>query len=300
LQPTLEKEDFYKYYGVQASLYYVELDKIKLVNTHIERFINNNVLDADSVLLNHPDISVYTDKTQEGLFKSKIGSFPHQALLKSNSTLRIKNIIANNASVTYTEKSKITQEEGALKINGVNFLIKNATNDPLTIRQNNICTVQADGKILGSSPISASFRFYLDSSNGRFDVQGVVKNVTAAQLNPLSVPLSNTQIPSLNIRQLNFKVTGEDYTAWADVEVKYKDLSVILRKQDKETGNTVTRKFITKLLNKYIIRTDNPGADGIEKKALHVQYSRLTTQSFFGLVWRSVFAGMQNIMMKTG
>ena len=300
LQPTLKKAEFYKYYGVQASLYYVELNKIRFINTHIDHFIKNNIIDADTVLLQQPKFSVYLDKTQERLFKSKIGSFPHQKLLQSQSTIRIKNIIVKNASVEYTEKNAGTGQEGTLGLQGLNIAVKNATNDSDWIRQNSICTVRANGKILGNSPITASFKFYLDSTNGRFDAEGSIRNVAAAQLNNLSVPLANTQIPSLDLHSLNFKVHAEDFTAWANVKMRYNNLSVVLRKTDEETGTTTTRKFITKLLNRYVIRPDNPGADGIEITANNVRYSRLTTQSFFGLIWKAIFAGMQSIMMRSG
>ena len=300
LQPTLEKNEFYTYYGVQASLYYVELNKIKFINTHIDRFIKNNIIDADSVLLQQPKFSVYLDKTQERLFKSKIGSFPHQKLLRSQSIIRIKNIIAQSASVQYTEKNAGTGHEGTLDLQELNIAVRNATNDSAWIRRNHVCTVRANGKILGGSPITASFKFYLDSANGRFDVEGTIKNVTAAQLNSLAVPLANTQIPSFDLQSLSFKVQAEDFIAQANVHMRYNNLSVTLRKTDEKTGATVTRKFITKLLNRYVIRSSNPGPDGVEIIAENVQYSRLTTQSFFGLIWKAVFAGMQNIIMRSG
>ena len=299
LQPTLKKEDFYKNYGVQASLYYIEFNKIRLTNTYMDRFLRNNIASADSVIVEHPKINVYLDKSQEKLFNSKIGSYPHQKLLKAGTLIRMKNIFFQNASINYTEKNGTTGEEGTLEIKNVNLQITNATNDPAWIRQNNKCTAKAEGLLLGTSPIAASFVFYLDSSNGRFDAEGSIKNVTAAQLNTISVPLSNTQIPSLTIHSLHFKVRGEDFTARADVQMHYNNFSIVLRKIDEETGAVVTRKFITKLLNRYVVEQNNPGPGGVERKAENVAFSRLTSQSFFGVIWKAVFAGIQKIILKT-
>ncbi len=162
-----------------------------------------------------------------------------------------------------------------------------------------MCTAKAEGLLLGTSPIAASFVFYLDSSNGRFNAEGSIKNVTAAQLNTISVPLSNTQIPSLTIHSLHFKVRGEDFTARADVQMHYNNFSIVLRKIDEETGAVVTRKFITKLLNRYVVEQNNPGPGGVERKAENVAFSRLTSQSFFGVIWKAVFAGIQKIIIKT-
>ena len=63
LQPTLEKEDFYKQTGLQQSLYYVEFAKVRFVNTMLDRFIHNDIINADSVIFEGADISVYQDKS---------------------------------------------------------------------------------------------------------------------------------------------------------------------------------------------------------------------------------------------
>jgi hypothetical protein len=299
LQPTLEREDFYKYYGVQASLYNVEFHKIRLTNMHADRFIHNNVIDADSMIIQYPHLEVYIDKTQERQFKSKVGTFPHQKLMKAGATITIKNIIVKDGSVMHTEKNEKTGKEGTFSLNTVDLSIKNATNDSILIKQNNICTVDAVGKILGSSPIKASFKFYLDSSNGRFDLNGSIKNVDEAQLNPLSVSLTNTVISSLTIHEINFSITAEEFEARADVRMLYNNLSVTLRKVDEETGEAVTRKFLTRAINRYLLYPDNPSPNGLERTAHQVSYARLTTQSFFGLIWKTLFAGMQKIMIRT-
>ena len=299
LQPTLEKDDFYQYYGVQASLYYIEFHKIRLTNTYLDRFLHSNILDADSILLEQPKLEVYLDKTWERKFKSKIGTYPHQKLLQANTRIRISNVLMQKASVIYTEKNGTTNQLGTLHLDNIDLHIKNVTNDSNWIRDNNKCTAVAQGNIFGNSSINALFTFYLDSANGRFDVQGSVKNVSAKQLNALAVPLANIEIPTLNLQDLSFKVKAEDFTAWSDVNMRYKDLSVVLRKTDEATGEFVTRKFLTRVLNKHVINSNNPSANGIERKAYQVPFARLTTQSFFGVIWKSIFAGMQEIMMKT-
>ena len=298
LQPTLEKEDFYKYYGVQASLYYVAFHKIRLANTHLYRFIHRFFIDAESLIVIYPHLKIYIDKSQERQFKSKIGTFPHQQLMKSGATIAIKNILVKEGTVQHTEKNGKSGKEGTFALSNLNLLIKNAVNDSLLIKKNNICYVEAQGSILGASPITALFRFYLDSLNGRFDVSGSVKNITAAQLNPLSTTLANTYISSLTIHELVFSIKAEEFEAWADVQMRYNNLSLLLRKTDEETGQIKTRKFMTRVVNERLLYADNPAADGMERTAKNVHYARLTTQSFFGMIWRSLFAGMQKIMMR--
>jgi len=300
LQPTLEREDFYSAANRQTSLYYIEFAKVRFVNTRLDHFIHNNVIGADSVVFEKPDVKIYNDKSLPPDFESKIGKFPHQRLLAAGATINVKNVSFNDASLQLTEKDAETNKEGILTLNHLNFGASNVTNDTSLIKKNPICFASFSGNIFNNSPVSLSLKLYLDSSNGRFDASGVVKNVSAAQLNQLAVPLANVQINSCNIHDLKFNVIGEDYSAAANVRMLYNNLSITLRKTDEETGQTKTKKFMTKMLNRFVIWPNNPGPDGFERTAQNKRVSRLTTQSFFGLLWKTIFAGMQDVMMRSG
>jgi hypothetical protein len=300
LQPTLEKEDFYGAANRQTSLYYIEFAKVRFVNTRLDHFIHNNIIDADSVVFEKPDIKIYNDKSLPPDFESKIGKFPHQQLLKAASTIIVKNLSFKDAALEVTEKNPATNKEGTIAISHLNFSANNITNDSSLIKKNPVCSANCNGTILGSSPVSLSLKLRLDSANGRFDASGSVKNISAAQLNQVAVPLANVQINSCTIHDVEFSVSGEDYGATSNVRMHYNNLSLTLRKTDEETGEIKTKKFVTKLLNKFVIWPDNPGSDGIERVAQNSKVSRLTMQSFFGLIWKAIFAGMQDVMMKTG
>lgn len=300
LQPTLEKADFYSAANRQTSLYYIEFAKVRFVNTRLDHFIHNNIIDADSVVFEKPDVNIYNDKTLPPDFESKIGKYPHQQLLKAASTIMIKNISFKDASVELTEKDAKTGKEGTVSVAHLNFNANNITNDWRLIEQNPVCSANFTGVILGGSPVNLALKLYLDSTNGRFDASGSVKNISAQQLNAVAVPLGNVQINSCTIHELDFFVSGEDYSATGNVRMRYNDLSLTLRKTDEETGETKTKKFITKILNRFVIWPDNPGPDGIERISQNKRVARLTTQSFFGILWKTVFAGMQDVMMKSG
>ena len=297
LQPTLEREDFYSTANRQTSLYYIEFAKVRFVNTRLDYFIHNN---ADSVVFEKPDVKIYNDKSLPPDFESKIGKFPHQRLLAAGATINVKNISFKDASFQLTEKDAESSKEGILTLNHLNFDASNVTNDTSLIKKNPICFASFSGNIFNNSPVSLSLKLYLDSSNGRFDASGMVKNVSAPQLNQLSVPLANVQINSCNIHDLKFIVSGEDYSAAANVRMLYNNLSITLRKTDEETGQVKTKKFMTKMLNRFVIWPNNPGPDGLERTAQNKRVSRLTTQSFFGLLWKTIFAGMQDVMMRSG
>jgi hypothetical protein len=298
LQPTLE-ENFFKYANEQKNSYYIEFEEMKFTNLLLDRYIHNNIIMADSVVVVQPLISIGSDKTLPSSMESKIGKYPHQQLLKADPLINIRGMKLVNAVVTYTEKSEKTSKEGKLVFDKVNATFSNLTNQETLIKQNPRCTANIDGEIFSTSPIQANFIFYLDSTEGEFDVNGQIKNLNASQLNAVTEPLTNTQITSLNIHALNFQIHGDDFSTNGNLQMRYNDLAVILRKTDEETGAIKTKQFLTKLINKFTIYPSNP-SEGRERVASNVVYARTSTKGFFGIIWKTIFAAMQNIMLKSG
>ncbi|HEY0041929.1 MAG TPA: hypothetical protein VGB71_14760 [Flavisolibacter sp.] len=296
LQPTLEKEE--RVDSFRKSWYTVTFTKVNFVGLRLDRYLRFNRAEADSVVFEQPKLEIYQDRAGLKSYKSKIGQYPHQQLLNANAMIDIKKFIARNMEIDVVEKHEETRQEGRIELRDLNISVQNIVNDPQLIRGRPVMTASANGKIIGS-PIQADFRFYLDSTEGQFDVKGILSNVTAKQINPISLTLANIEVPSANIATLNFFVRGEDYGAEADIRMQYSNLSITFLKRDKETGDISTRGFLTNLLNKYAIYTSNP-ASGAERTAQNIKTARLTTQSFFGVIWQSVFAGMQSIILKTG
>ncbi|HYO22276.1 MAG TPA: hypothetical protein VER36_07705 [Flavisolibacter sp.] len=296
IQPTLEKEN--RVDSLRRSWYTATFDRVNFMGLRLDHYLRLNRAVADSVIFQNPKLEIYQDRLGLKSYKSKIGQYPHQQLLKANATVDIKKFIVANMQIDVVEKHEETRKEGTIEIRELNLSVQNIVNDPALIRQNPIAMATASGKIIGS-PIQADFRFYLDSANGRFDAKGTLQNVTAKQINPISLALANIEVPSANIEMIRFSVQGEDYGADADIQMRYSNLSIVFLKRDKETGDISTRGFLTKLLNRYAIYTSNP-ASGTERQAYDIKTSRLTTQSFFGVIWQAVFAGMQQIILKTG
>jgi len=185
-------------------------------------------------------------------------------------------------------------------LNDMDINVSNITNDPAWIRQNSYCKAIIKGGILGKSPLETTFTFYLDSTNGRFDVDGTIHNVNAKQLNALAEPLGNTKLQSFNMQYLKFELSGDDYAARGKVNMRYSNLFVVLQKRDETTGVMSTKKFLTKLINRYTLNNSNPGPDGRERIADPIVRARLSSQSLFGLVWKTIFTGMQQVMIKSG
>jgi hypothetical protein len=299
IQPTRkDPKAFYHWVGRQKVMNTIEFDRAIFSGIRLDRFIHNETIYADSALLQGLTANLFLDKTYPLELKSKIGQYPHQLLLKTKSVVAIPRIVVHNAALAYTERGAISHRQGKLAINNISGVITNVTNDAALIKKNNRLEAMLKANILGNSPIAINLTFFLDSSNGRFAANGRVHNVSADQLNGLAGPLASTRLQSFNMQQLAFSLTGDDFTARGQVQMTYNNLSVVMQKVDEETGQTKKKKFLTRLLNKHVIHASNPSPGGGERTASNVAYHRITSQSFFGLIWKTIFTGMQDVMMR--
>lgn len=300
VQPTREeKKDFYAFVQKQEEMKVITISKAKFSNFQLHRFINSNTIDADTVLLQEPVIQIYVDKTYPAVFRNKIGRYPHQLLMGAGARINVRAVEFRHAALSYTEKAATTKMEGTLSFGDLNLSATNVTNDPAVIAANSMCIVTAKGTILGKSPIEMKLTFHLDAANGRYDASGSIAGVDAAQLNVIALPFANTEFRTFNINRLHFNIAGNDLEAKGTIGMTYSNLFLVLRKTDKETGITQTNKFLTKIVNKYTLHASNPAPGEAERTAQTV-WLRLSSQGFFGVLWKTIFGGMQNIMLTHG
>lgn len=296
LQPTIKNNE--RIDTLRKTWYTVTFDKMSFEGLRLDRYLWLNRAEADSVVFQNLTLGTYQDKKGLRSYESKIGKYPHQLLLNADAIIDIKKIVTRNMQIVVTERHAETREVGTINLNDVNLTVENIVNDSTLFKQRPITTANATGKLIGS-PIQASFRFYLDSAEGHFDVKGRIGPVAAAQINPLSTRLANIEVPTVQIGSIDFFVRGEDFEATSDVKMQYNNLSLIFRRRDDETGISKTRNFLTKIINRYAINPSNP-TGGRAVQASNIRVARLTTQSFFGIIWKAVFEGMQRIMLKSG
>ena len=102
---------------------------------------------------------------------------------------------------------------------------------------------------------------------------------------------------SLHINDISFRVTGENNHALSDVKMNYNNFYLTIKDVDTATGIHSSKVFATKILNKLALRHNNP-ENGIEKTANGINTLRISSQSFFGFIWKAVFSGILSIIMK--
>jgi len=290
--PRITESEFVRKSVKQGDFYNIQISNIKLNGLNINKAINESIIDIQQAALSL-SLKVYNDRTLPVNHESKVGKYPHQMLLKLQVPVYIKKAIIQNSYISYRERAEASKEVGNVLFTGVNATIENITNIPERIKQQSVLRMKAIGTFLNKGQASTQWNLQLGANNGAFDMTGQITQMDAAAFNAISLPLGMTSV-SGQINRLNFSMTGNDLQAQGKLTLLYQNLNIETFKKDMEGDSLKAKKWANKLSNA-LIKNDNP-SKGVVRDA-DFTYNRELNKSFFNLIWKSIFEGVQKTVM---
>ena len=105
-------------------------------------------------------------------------------------------------------------------------------------------------------------------------------------INPIIAPLSSIQLKSGIIDSFHFNVGANDYHAFGEMEMYYKNLKIKLVKSSDSTKTGFLQHIAGFFINSFILKRNAQGRKG------HLYFERLRDRSFFNYVVKIAFAGI--------
>lgn len=276
----------------QQDIYAIDMNGIKLDGVDINKFINESSLQIQELVLNLA-LKVYHDRNPKENPNSKVGKFPHQLLLNLDFPLNIKKTVLKNSSASYRERSKETQQVGDIFFTNIEGQINNLTNIPQFIQRNPVCTLKGSGLLLGKARCNTEWHLFLDSKNGKFELEGQIGSVNFNEFNSLTKPLGSTTLEG-QLNSIKFSMAGNDYEAGGDISMLYKDLQL-----ETFDFNQATRQFTTKktksAVSNLFVKNNNPSNGNTRLAKFSIE--RDIRKSFFNLIWKAVYDGIQHTIL---
>ena len=289
IKPFLGKKQFANKAHFQKDRYDVTLKGISLKGIDMGNLVDKKIF-ASGLTINSTSAKIYRDLTKPLNGKSKVGNYPSQLIKKLDIPINIAHASLSGAFIQYTEHEKISDSSGVVTFTNTNINISNITNANEEIQKNNAMTISFDTKVLNEIPLKGDFKFFLNSGNGAFEVNGHVPSFDALILNKVSVPMALMRLNTGKIDAIDFDFTGNDSSAKGHFVMKYSDLKVDVLKRDKDSKE-IKKKGITSLLANIVVKNNNPNNGDLRKE--DPEYERNIQKSFFNLVWKTIFTGMK-------
>jgi hypothetical protein len=285
--PNISKDAFVKSLKFQKDYYDLRFNNIKLTGADVRKIITDKQVIAEDASF-QPILTIYNDRTVTPDTVSKIGQYPQQLLQKLKTGIYIKTVHINNGNVRYTERGAISEKDGSVFFTKVNGIISNLTNLESYKKKNDVMMVKATCSFLNTAKINTEWSFPLNSLDGVFTIHSTIGAFDGTKLNPVIEPLGLGSIKSGNIKSYVFDMKGNDHKASGTGTLLYDDLKIKLLKATGD-NNTLKKKGLLSFVANILIKDKNP-SNGNTRKA-DLSFNRVTTKTFFNLVWKSIFAG---------
>ncbi len=293
--PRITESEFVRQSKKQGDYYNINISNIKLAGLDISKVINESVIEIQQAAISL-NLKVYNDRMLPVNPDSKVGKYPHQLVKKIKMPLYIKHLAVQNSYISYRERARATQQVGNVFFTNVSGTIDNITNMPSYIKNNPVTTLDGSGLFLGKGQANTVWKLRLDSDKGDFSMAGHSGKMDAAAFNAISVPLGLTSVKG-QVNDFKFTMTGNDYNASGNLTLLYNDLKIESFKID-EKGDTMKSKKLENMFSNALIKDNNPSNGNI--RSADFSYKRELNKSFFNLVWKSIFDGVQKTVMSKG
>ena len=292
VKPIYSVEAISKTLKHQESLYDIEFNNIELSGIDTRLLISKQRLEVVTATL-QPVLKIYRDRTLAEDTSNKVGKSPHQLIQKIEFPFSVKKIVVRNGLVDYTEKKGEAKQTGTVSFKNINGTISNVTNIKDLISKSNLLILDVTTSFMGVTPLHTIWKLPLNTSNGAFEVSGVVGSFNGPELNPLIEPLGLASIKKGYVDKLTFNMTGNDLGSKGSATFLYRDLQVELLKVD---SGDVKKKELMSFVTNALSKDSNP-QNGVVRTE-EIDFERDRTKSFFSLLWKSIFSAVKKTVQK--
>lgn len=291
--PTMNKSTFFKRKNMNVTMAVLNFDTIRVDGLDFRSLVNHQKIAAKSTRLKNGATNLYMDKRYPPRPGTRIGTAPHQQLMKINMPLHIDTVWVDNVDVLYGEMSGKFHQEGIITFNAAQGTITNVTNDSVSLQRDKFMRADLRAKIMNSGNLHAQFGFDMLSKNGAHTYKGSLGAMNATAFNRILTPLLNAEIGSGNIKKITFDMQGTDYRNWGDFRFDYDNMKIRLLGDKDDEGKRSNRRVLSFMVNQILINDSNPDANEKYHIGKITDYRRDPSHSFFKTLWQSLLEGIK-------
>lgn len=233
------------------------------------------------------NLDVYRDR-RFPFIKERSTVLPAEFLYQLPVTLTIDTLNVNDSFVAYTEHPEEGDEAGTVFFDKLQATIVHITNDSLLSSKP---AMHAEASFMGEGTLEVDFKFPQKPGSTYF-VKGTLTGFPMPNANDMLEPAAKIKIESGFMDVLKFHFWYNDYRSDGSLELNYKNVR-ILSLNDKTKKNP-TNRFITFLLNTFIVKKNMDEGVPDEKRTGSIQFVRDTKRSIFNYWWKSILSGIKS------
>lgn len=195
-----------------------------------------------------------------------------------------------DGNIVYEELVKTGNDAGKISINSVNVLAKNISN---TYGPGEKTLVEADAKLMNTSPLHLEWGFDATDENDAMTASGSVLDFDSKKVNQFLEANLGVQANG-KIDALYFTINGNKLRASGDMKMNYRNFKFAILKRNRLGIN----KLLSAIGNLFINDGSKTDTDGFRHGKISVE--RDPTKSFFNYLWINVRDGIGSTLTGDG
>jgi len=254
LRPVKDKQAFLDESFYQTNFIHTRIDSVSFQRFDASRLAEDSIIHLSYIHVMSPTLEIDRDKTHP-FYVGKTRYLPSNAIQKLGVKLKIDTLQFGGGEIRYTEKSRVTGDEGLLYFTDVEGMVRNIKN--IEMKNNDMLYIRANSRFMDSANVVLRVRESYNDTLGGFLMTTQVSPFHTSILNPVLIPLAAVEFQSGYVDTLMMRAIGREYLSLGSMKFLYHDLRVtFLDKEDtsRHSAKTAILKFFA---NEFVIRTNN-------------------------------------------
>lgn len=199
---------------------------------NLQAMLEDSSIQANLMLINEPEITVFHDNSLKPSTENKIGKYPHQVLSKIPFIINLPIILIQGGKISYAEKNVKGDAVGKIQFGQVTGKISPVNNGRTGSK---MIKANFTALFMNSAGMSAQFEFPA-GNDGRFFASAQFSPFSVTIINDAALPLGNTLLKEGIIKKLSFTVRGNNYAATGTTLLNYEHLNIEVQKANNDAG----------------------------------------------------------------
>jgi hypothetical protein len=295
IKVLLSEKEIHRQFKYEKAAITLLAPKTILTGANIDKLFTKQYVDIQKIKLSDLQLQVYKDKNAINPYFKK-PPLPQILIQQLSQSIKLDSILIDNASISYTQKSKETGEKGYVFFTELNTTITHLTNDSLSLQENPLALMNFNTKLYGKSQLQGKIFFDMTSKTQAHTFEGELFPFDLMEANRLLAPLTTYQFKSGHVNQLKFRFNADNQRAIGSLSFLYDKLRIEKGNSYRLKGNQLDEQLISFVANTFIIKNSNPDWLGKEREG-QIYYDRNINKSIFHYWWYAILSGLKTVTL---
>jgi hypothetical protein len=240
------------------------------------------------------EVVVFRDKRKE--FNSKNKPSFQELIHSYPAILHIDSIVIKSGGIIYSEHSEKANEPGSLRFEKLNAKLYTVANDLEKDARKPDLILQADALFMKEGKLSVLLEGKLNDPDNSFSLNGTLKDLEAATLNPFLEKTAFIYATSGHINYMNFSFSADNNISKGNLTLAYTGLDIALKNKHTDDTTALKEKFLSVIVNMEVINS-NP-MPGEKMRLGIIEYKRDPQRFLFSYCAKSIMSGIRTSLVR--